>query len=196
MGGETALEGGFADPAAEGARAFRAALDAMARPGHVHELQGARPPRGLSRAAGALLLALADTETPLWLPERLAEGPVAHWLRFHANAPRAAAPGEAAFAVGRWEELVPLAAWPAGEPAYPDRSATLIVELPALFGGLRLSLTGPGIEARETLAPALPEGAAEALRSNAARFPLGVDIFFCAAASIAALPRTTRIGGR
>jgi alpha-D-ribose 1-methylphosphonate 5-triphosphate synthase subunit PhnH len=190
-----ALDGGFSDPAQQAARVFRALLDAMARPGTVRAVAGAAPPRGLSAAAGAALVTLADAETPIWLPERLARGPAADWLRFHTGAPGAGGPGEARFAVGAWGELAPLAQWPAGGPAYPDRSATLIVELDALEGGPQFRLAGPGIAGTRTFAPALPEGAAAELAANAARFPLGVDLILAAGDRLAALPRSTRAGG-
>ena len=192
---QTALEGGFADRPRQSAVAFRAALDVLARPGRVREVTGAVPPDGLSVAAGVLLLTLTDAETPLWLPERLRGGAVAEWLRFHANAPQGIVPGQAMFALGRWEELLPLEHWPAGEPAYPDRAATLIVEVAALEGGPVLALSGPGIDGRARLAPVLPAGAAKMLRANAARFPLGLDFFFTAGCRVAGLPRSTRIGG-
>ncbi len=189
------LEGGFGDRARDSAVAFRAALDVLARPGRVGELTGATPPEGLSAAAGVLLLTLTDAETPLWLPERLRDGAVAEWLRFHTNAPPAAGRGQAMFAAGRWEEVLALEHWPAGEPAYPDRAATLIVEVAALEGGPVLELSGPGIDGLARLAPVLPSGAAAALRANAARFPLGLDFFFAAGGQVAGLPRSTRIGG-
>ena len=189
-----ALEGGFADRPREAAVAFRAALDALARPGRVREAGGVKPPDGLSVAAGVLLLTLADAETPLWLPDRLRGGAVAEWLRFHTNAPQVAGRSQAMFAVGHWDELMPLDGWRMGEPAYPDRSATLIVELAALDGGPVLELSGPGIEKTVNLAPVLPGDAVAALSRNAARFPLGLDFFFTAAGRVAGLPRSTRIG--
>jgi alpha-D-ribose 1-methylphosphonate 5-triphosphate synthase subunit PhnH len=192
---QAGLEGGFDDRARSSAVAFRAALDVLARPGRIGEMAGAAPPEGLSVAAGVLLLTLADVETPLWLPERLRGGAVAEWLRFHTNAPPAAARGQAMFALGRWEELLPLADWPAGTPAYPDRAVTMIVEVAALEGGPVLALSGPGIDGRGRLAPVLTSGAATALRANAARFPLGLDFFFTAGGRVAGLPRSTRIGG-
>jgi alpha-D-ribose 1-methylphosphonate 5-triphosphate synthase subunit PhnH len=192
---DQALEGGFADRPTGSAAAFRAALDALARPGQLRRLEGATPPAGLSPAAGALLLTLADAETPLWLAQRLRDCAVADWLRFHCNAPLEMARQRAMFAVGSWDELVPLDDWAAGDPAYPDRSATLVVEVPALEGGAALALAGPGIEDRAVLAPVLPGGAAAQLRANAARFPLGLDFFFTAGNRVAGLPRATRIGG-
>lgn len=189
-----ALEGGFADGAREAAAAFRTALGVLACPGTVRGVAGVHPPDGLSTAAGVLLLTLADAETPLWLPERLRGGAAAQWLRFHTNAPQVDRPDLATFAVGHWGELMPLDDWPMGEPAYPDRSATLIVEVAALVGGQELALSGPGIEDTARLAPVLPAGAAAALRRNAARYPLGLDIFFAAGERVAGLPRSTKIG--
>ena len=190
-----AREAGFNDRPRDSAVAFRAALGALARPGRLHQVGCVEPPDGLSGAAGALLLTLADAETPLWLPERL-RGGAAAWLRFHTNAPQVTGRGQAMFAVGHWDELTPLEEWRVGDPAYPDRSATLIVEVPALEGGEVLDLSGPGIDGRARLAPVLPEGAAAALARNAARFPLGVDFFFTAAGQVAGLPRSTRIDPR
>jgi alpha-D-ribose 1-methylphosphonate 5-triphosphate synthase subunit PhnH len=83
---------------------------------------------------------------------------------------------------------VPLAGFPLGTPEYPDRSATLIVDLPALSAtGARL--TGPGI--RDTAALSLPDPAAFA--ANGAGFPLGLDFILCAGDRLAGLPRTTRV---
>ena len=193
---QTALEGGFADRPRDAAVAFRAALDVLARPGRIREVAGAAPPDGLSVAAGVLLLTLADAETPLWLPERLRGGAVAEWLRFHTNAPQAAGRGQAMFATGHWEELLPLEDWSVGEPAYPDRAATLIIEVAALDGGPALELSGPGIDGRARLAPVLRPGAVAALRANAAQFPLGLDFFLTAGRQVAGLPRSALIGQR
>lgn len=171
---------------------FRAALDAMARPGSLRAIEGVEPPEGLSPAAAGLVATLADAETPLWLPERLRGGAAERWVAFHANA-RIVPRGEAHFALGTWEELMPLETWPAGTPAYPDRSVTCLVEVAALSGGPVLSLRGPGIERERAFAPALPEDAAGVLAANAARFPMGVDLFFTAGIWAAALPRSSRV---
>ena len=182
-----ALEGGFADPPVEAARAFRAALDAMARPGTVRRIGGARPPGPLSPAAGALALALCDADAPVWLAPSLDVEAVRAWLRFHTGAVLVAK-REAAFAFGRWDELVPLGDFATGEPDYPDRSATLVVEVARL--GRDHRLTGPGIEGEAWLG--VPDPAA---RRAAMRFPLGLDLFLTCGAELAALPRTTRVEG-
>jgi alpha-D-ribose 1-methylphosphonate 5-triphosphate synthase subunit PhnH len=185
-----ALDGGFADPAIGAARVFRAALQAMARPGTVHRVTGARPPAPLSPAAGALALTLADHDTGLWLGPSIDTAAVRDWLSFHAGAPFVL-PAEARFAFGRWPELA-LDAFPAGTPEYPDRSATLVVEVDELATDPARAhrLTGPGIEREAWLS--VPDPAA--LVANRARYPLGLDFFLTCGDRLAALPRTVRIG--
>ncbi|MBC7133937.1 Alpha-D-ribose 1-methylphosphonate 5-triphosphate synthase subunit PhnH [Pseudoruegeria aquimaris] len=182
-----ALSGGFADPPIQSAQAFRKVMEAMARPGTIHEISGAEPPVPLSQAAGSVLLTLCDGDTPIHLAGGHDTEAIRDWLAFHTGAPLAAA-SECMFALGRWEALKPLSAYPLGTPEYPDRSATLIVECDELAAeGVELS--GPGIEARAALS--LPEVAA--FRANNALFPLGLDFIFTCGSRLAALPRTTRI---
>lgn len=185
---ETAsLSGGFANAPTDSSRAFRAAMNAMARPGRIEEIEGAAPPAPLSAAAGALLLTLADQETPVHLAGAHDCREIRDWLTFHTGAPLVTAE-RAMFAVGTWEALTPLARFRQGEAEYPDRSASLIVEREALSAtGARL--TGPGIETSAMLS--LPE--VEAFQANAALFPLGLDFWFTAGSRIAALPRTTKV---
>lgn len=183
----TELSGGFADPARDAARAFRAALQAMARPGRIATVTGATPPVPLSPAAGALLLVLTDPGTGLWLAPSHDTPALRDWIAFQTGAP-IVPPERAMFALGSWAALQPLDRFPPGQPDYPDRSATLIVEMEALSAaGARL--TGPGIETEARLS--LPEVAAFA--ANRAAFPLGLDFFLTAGARLAGLPRSTRV---
>ena len=181
-----ALTGGFHDAPVDAARAFRALLEAMARPGRVQPISGATPPAPLSPAAGTALLTLTDSTTPLYLAPSHDTPALRDWIAFHCAAPLCA-PQEAVFALGRWEDL-PLDRFPLGTPEYPDRAVTLIVEVAALTP-VNARLSGPGIatvqEAR------LPEIAAFA--ANHTRFPLGFDCYFCAGAEIAALPRSSHV---
>lgn len=184
---DDALTGGFENAPVESARAFRAALSAMARPGTVEEVSGATAPAPVSPAAAALLLTLCDKETPLYLAPGHDGQAVRDWVAFHIGAPLVM-PGEAMFALGRWDALGALAAFPVGTSEYPDRSTTLIVELDELAQeGARL--TGPGIETEARLS--LPE--VRAFQANRIAFPLGCDFYFTAGARLAALPRTTRV---
>ncbi|ALG90676.1 MAG: phosphonate C-P lyase system protein PhnH [Confluentimicrobium sp.] len=183
-----ALTGGFENAPIDAAHAFRAALNAMARPGRIYTITGATPPAPLSKAAGTLLLTLADAETPVYLAPSHDLPELRDWLTFHTGAPLCG-PQEAVFAVGGWSALQPLKAYRIGEPEYPDRSATLIVEVGVLCKDAGATLTGPGIEVSETLR--LPK--VTAFQNNAALFPLGLDFYFTAGDELAALPRTTKV---
>lgn len=184
-----ALTGGFADAPVAAAHAFRAVMEAMARPGTIVTLTGAAPPAPMSVAAGAVVLTLCDPETPVYLAPSHDVAAVRDWIAFHTGAP-IVTPDRAMFALGDWAGLQPLDRFAIGTPEYPDRSATLIVELPAL-GAQGLRLTGPGI--RDAAALSLPEVAA--FRTNAALFPLGLDFCFTCGDRAAALPRTTHVSG-
>lgn len=191
------LAPGFVDPVHDAQGAFRAVLDALARPGTVQVLATRLvPPAPLTAELAAVALALADADAPLWLDASLAREPaVAAFLRFHTGAPVVADPAEAAFAlVSDPARCPPFAAFAQGTPAYPDRSTTLVLALERLDGetpGLRLS--GPGIrgEARLAASP-LPADLVARLRANHALFPRGVDLVLVAPGRVAGLPRSTR----
>ncbi|MDZ4095590.1 MAG: phosphonate C-P lyase system protein PhnH [Paracoccaceae bacterium] len=182
-----ALSGGFTDAPVQSAHAFRAALDAMARPGRIVTLAGAAPPAPMSQAAGVLLLTLADSTTPIHLASSHDLPGVRDWITFHTNAPLVT-PGQASFVLGSWSALQPLHRFAIGTPEYPDRSATLIIEMPAL-DATGAQLTGPGIKDKAMLS--LPDNAAFA--ANHALYPLGQDFFLTCGARLAALPRSTQV---
>lgn len=185
------LTPGFADPVLDAQAAFRAVLDAMSRPGRVHHVGAElRPPAPLMPAASAALLALADAATPLWHD---AGAQAEAWLRFHAGAPVAATPREAAFVLATGAPPA-LAMLDAGTEEEPERGATLLVQVAALEEGAGLRLTGPGIEHEHRLAVhGLPDGFVAAWAANRAFFPRGIDVILCAGDRLAALPRTVAI---
>jgi alpha-D-ribose 1-methylphosphonate 5-triphosphate synthase subunit PhnH len=185
---------GFADPARDGARAFRAILEAMARPGRVLAPPApAESAPGLSRAATAAILTLVDGDARLWVAPRLATPALGGWLRFWCGAAAEPDPALAAFAVGRWPELAAAGPSAQGTPAYPDRSATLIVEVDALEEGAGATLRGPGIETAHRLAVSGVDASFWADRAAArAAFPLGTDVILTAGGRLAALPRSLR----
>ncbi len=181
------LSGGFADAPVQSAHAFRHVLEAMARPGTIRTVTGATPPAPLSVAAGVALLTLADGTTPVHLAGAADCRSVRDWIAFHIGAPLSPAE-DADFAVGTWDHLAPVTRFRIGQPDYPDRSATLIVELDRLTNH-GPCLTGPGIATGTWLS--LPETAA--FRANRALFPLGFDCIFTCGDRLAALPRSTRV---
>lgn len=182
-----ALSGGFTEAPIQSARAFREILEALARPGMIRRVSGATPPATLSIAAGVALLVLADPTTRVHLAGAADCSAVRDWIAFHIGAPISKAE-DADFAVGTWEALHPVTRFRIGQPDYPDRSATLIVECDRLVNH-GPALTGPGIETATWLN--LPETAA--FRANRALFPLGFDTLFTAGDRVAGLPRSTRV---
>ncbi len=186
-----ALGGGFADAPVDAARAFRAALEVMSRPGRIEHAEGAAPPAPMPVAAGALALTLCDPEIPVWLAPSLRTAEVEGWLRFHCGAPLAGRE-RAMFAFGTPEELAPAENFPMGTAEYPDRSATLVALVEG-FEGAALALTGPGVKGEARLA--LGDACAPVLAlmaGNGALFPQGRDLFLVAGDRIAGLPRTVR----
>ncbi len=179
--------GGFSAPATDAAHAFRAAMNAMARPGQSFDITGATPPEGISTAAGTLLLTLCDPETKLFLADDVDSEALRAWITFHTGAPIVAA-GEADFALGGWDALMPLDQYRIGTSEYPDRSTTLIIEQPA-FGAPNAVLSGPGI--KDQIKMDLPDVAQ--LQRNTVMFPLGLDFFFTAGTQVMALPRSSQI---
>lgn len=191
------LDGGFADPVFAAQGVFRAVMDAMARPGSIRQLPAlAAPPAPLTPAGAAVALTLCDHETAIWLDPALqaTRGAVA-WLGFHAGAPLARTPSDAQFAiVSATGDCIALENFAQGTQEYPDRSATLILQVDTLSGGQPLVLKGPGIATEAIISPApLPRHFVEQWRQNGARFPRGVDVVLAAPEGIACLPRTTRI---
>ena len=187
---------GFADPTRDSQAVFRRVMDAVARPGTIQDLSFApEPPAGLGRAAAAVALTLFDFETLVWLDPELRTGPAADWLRFHCACPFTDNPGEAAFAiVVDAQACPPLSSFNPGDAKYPDRSTTLIVQVPGLVGGRCATLEGPGIKGRTSLAPAgLEPGFWTQVQANHARFQFGVDLIFAAGDLVAGLPRSTRV---
>lgn len=181
-----ALEGGFKNAPTDAAHAFRSIMTAMARPGEISTVEGATPPAPLSVAAGVTLLTLCDPDTPVHLGASVDTQEIRDWVTFHTGAPLVGAK-DSMFAVGEWQDLT-LGDFPIGTSEYPDRSATLIVEVPTL-DNTGATLAGPGI--KDTAKLSVPETGA--FQENRLHFPLGLDFIFTCGNRLAGLPRSTRV---
>jgi len=186
----SALTPGFADPVLGAQAAFRAVLEAMSRPGRIVTAGSAlRPPAPMNQAAAAVLLTLADADTPL---AQDAGADAEAWLRFHCGAPLVA-PGAASFVLATGAAPA-LASLVQGSEEEPQNGATLILQVAALVAGEGWRLTGPGIETEHRLrVDGPPEGFLAAWAANRVGFPCGVDVVLCAGDRLAALPRTVSI---
>lgn len=186
---------GFSNPGTDAQSVFRAALRALATPGRIQAVEPrSGVPAGLSPAMTALLLALVDVDTPVWLPQGV-DAAVKGFLRFHCACPLVDDPAQARFvAVPAGFQAPALSSCNAGDPAYPDLSCTLLIEVASLDKGQPVTLSGPGIEHTQSL-PVTGLDAAfwTQWRENHRRFPLGVDVLLTQGVQVCGLPRTTRV---
>ncbi|MBB4232534.1 phosphonate C-P lyase system protein PhnH [Rhizobium mongolense] len=190
------LKPGLNDPIFDAQAVFRAALLATAYPGRTIALdRSLDAPKPLDSSTALLCLALMDFETPVWLDQPTTASDVPNWLRFHCGLPIAAEPAVAGFALITNTGNVPhLHQFHPGELQYPDRSATVIIQLPALTGGPETIWAGPGIRESTTVGLAgLPSWFWSDWELNAEYYPLGVDVFFTSGNALIALPRTIKV---
>jgi alpha-D-ribose 1-methylphosphonate 5-triphosphate synthase subunit PhnH len=188
---------GFADPVHHSQQWYRALLNAMSRPGTVcapcGEAMPQQVPAPCSPAAAGVALTLLDHETPVWLQQP--ESPLAHWLQFHCGCPLTHRPEDAAFAVITDSNTVPdWSRFATGTPEYPDRSATLIIQVQSAAAAGPVTLQGPGTQKEAHISVS---GLADAFwtmhQANAALFPQGTDTILAAPEGVLCLPRTVHI---
>jgi len=187
------LAPGLLDGVHDSQQAFRAVLDALARPGQVRHIGPALAGMDLGGALARLLLSLSDDETPVWW--QCADADLQQWLRFHTGAPLAEWPDAASFSVLQDSARMPsLADFAAGTAASPEFSCTVFIELPELAGGPTLEWIGPGIQSVQRVGlQGLPADFWAQWQANHAAFPQGVDIIFTCGENALGLPRTTRV---
>lgn len=189
------LAPGFNDPQLDAQRVFRQLLQAMARPGQIVPIDRLpEAPKPLCGGAAALALTLFDLDTPIWLDEAL-RATAGDYLAFHTGAPVTAGIEEAAFVlVADGMQLPDLGKLALGEAEYPERAATIIVQVERLRIGAGHRLRGPGILGHVDIG--VDGLAAEfwtELRRNQERFPLGFDAVLVAGDMVLALPRTVTL---
>lgn len=192
-GGDSDLQPGFRHLVLDAQRSFRAALQALSRPGLVVsapvELDAPAP---LAPATAALALTLFDADTPVWLDAGSDTRALRAYLRFHCGCPLTDTPASASFAVVSDAARLPaLHGFDIGDECYPDRACTVLLQLPALEGGPPARLSGPGVDGHVDLAPAgLPVDFAARWAANRGLFPQGVDVFLCSGTRFIGLPRS------
>jgi alpha-D-ribose 1-methylphosphonate 5-triphosphate synthase subunit PhnH len=182
---------GFADPARDAQRAFRAILDALAHPARRYRLHGpAEPPAALGPGLAAVALTLLDDDCTVWL----GDAETAAWLAFHTGARRAGDPAAADFLITRPDALPPLASLALGTDEAPHRSATVVLDIRGCDRPARFTARGPGIDGTAAFAaPWAFDGFADAWQRNTELFPRGVDLLLVDSGTVTALPRTTRL---
>lgn len=190
------LKPGFTDPVFDAQAVFRAAMLATAYPGRIMTLDRSfAAPKPFSSATAALCLTLMDFETPTWLDKQAAAGDAPAWLRFHCGLPLAEETATARFAVIADPAKMPrIFTFHPGDVEYPDRSSTLIIQVPSLTGGTATTWTGPGIKSSASAAIAgLPAWFWSDWDLNRELYPRGVDVMFTSGNAFIGLPRTITV---
>jgi alpha-D-ribose 1-methylphosphonate 5-triphosphate synthase subunit PhnH len=190
------FSGGFAEPVFAAQRIFRVLMDGMANPTQIASVgAGAEAPSPASPALAAIALTLLDHDTAVWLSPALRQSAFPQWLAFHTGAPITDDRMGADFALYALADGFPdLAGLPLGSDTYPDRSATLLIELENLVGGETFVARGPGIRDTAEFSPrGMPEAFAEAWALNHGLFPRGLDLILISGGEFLCLPRTTRL---
>lgn len=191
-----AIPAGFDDPSMESQAVFRAVLAGFSRPGRIAEVAlEEAPPAPMMTGAAAIALTLFDLATPVHLAASVNTPAVRDYLTFHTGCPLTEGKTLASFAVMTAAEANDgIEAFAIGTSEYPDRSATLIIQVSAINTGGMIQLTGPGIEGRHKVSIEGVEAAFwMAQRRNQKLFPLGVDFVFVADNRLLCLPRTTNV---
>ncbi|MFH2058199.1 MAG: phosphonate C-P lyase system protein PhnH [Pseudomonadota bacterium] len=174
---------------------FRQILLAMASPGTIVDIGiDLVTPETIHSAAGAILLALLDFETPLWSDLENTSSSI-QWLRFHTGAAITRLKQNAMFAlVTDYDNFEYPALFNPGTIESPDISTTMIVQTRGLDDISRIKLTGPGIKNQTFLRL---NGIREKFWSNRSElyniYPLGVDMIFVCDTNLVAIPRTTKV---
>jgi alpha-D-ribose 1-methylphosphonate 5-triphosphate synthase subunit PhnH len=185
---------GFEDLALDSQAVFRQVLSAISKPGEIHVSNtGIESPEGLHPAAAAVLLALLDQDTRLWLSPAFGAGVAGAYLRFHTGCILTDNPLAADFVLARPDELPKLSELSLGSEEYPERSATVVVQVDDLSNDGGWHLSGPGIDGHAVLQVAgLEASFLPDWRESQLQFPRGIDLIFTSADRLAAMPRTTR----
>ena len=190
---------GFANPVRDAQQVFRAVLQALAHPTiPQHVNVDMLPPAPLGVTIGAVILALCDEQTPLWLDPALRAAPeVCAWIVFHTGARIVDRADDAAFVIASSPSASPrLADLARGTDEEPHRSATLVIDACCAPGMGALKATGPGIQGiADWDGAGLPREFLPQWQENHSVFPRGVDIILAAETAVLGLPRTTALIG-
>ena len=183
---------GFSDPVHEAQTTFRALLTALSHPGLIQPIiTPLTPPSGLTAACAAACLSLFDLETMVWLSPNI-DPEIQAWLQFHTGCPLTGDSQVANFAVIPNINQPNLTQFNLGTAEQPERSTTLLIQLPTLTGGKTIQLKGPGIADQQTVDLPVPESFWQQWQDNIQNYPLGIDIFFLSQDAVIGLPRTTQ----
>ncbi len=187
---------GFQNPTFDSTDVFRKVLTAMSHPGEIQDLKApCTHPDSLNPTSAAILLALADMETEVWLAPEMDSAEARNFLKFHTGCKVVEDPNECKFAIANSNsDIASYKALSTGSAEYPDRSATLIMAVEDIDNAQGVTLTGPGIKvSRHLKVSNVIKEFWTWFETNTQLFPQGVDVIFASEAHIAAVPRTIKL---
>ena len=190
------LKPGFSNPVLDSQATFRAALNAFSFPGRIQTMDRiADPPAPLSAATVAYLLTIADLDTPTWLDTKAGNKSVRDFLLFHCGCPLVGETEAAALAVVTDPAAAPrLGMFAQGDELYPDRSATVIIQVTSFSKGQTVTARGAGVKDSMPLQiDGLPDWFWQDWTTNQACYPLGVDVLLTCGAEAIGLPRSIHL---
>ena len=175
-------------------RAFRALLDAMARPGTIQQLPEACVTDGVWGSALVVMQCLLDHEVTFAVEAD--DRSVAEQILRRTGA-RTAALADASYVLADAAHAVAVIEGAReGELEEPEHSATVVIVVSSVTGGTtRAALTGPGIATVMALElDGIERSALSALLERNAVFPSGIDtVFVDLTGRVVCVPRSTRI---
>ncbi|WP_028548457.1 phosphonate C-P lyase system protein PhnH [Paenibacillus sp. UNC451MF] len=181
--------------------AYRKLIDSMSRPGTISDLSLEAGKldmvQGLLPATLIIAQMLLDTEVTFKVVSER-ESQIAHLLSQWTYAKEAVLDtADFIFVMSdaaQGELLRTLETAKIGDLMDPHSSSTIIMETESLFGGIKLSLAGPGIQTSSRAEMLISDEWTDARAVRNAEFPLGLDmIFIDKFHRVLALPRTTQV---
>jgi alpha-D-ribose 1-methylphosphonate 5-triphosphate synthase subunit PhnH len=195
LAGSQVIQAGFEHQAYGSQSVFRVALDSLSHPGRVFTVPiETELPRAGYPTSAALLLALLDSDTCVWVSPLLAQSDAAQWLRFHTGCQVVADPSAAQFLwIEQSDAMPPINTLALGSDEYPEQSATCVIEVQTFDTQEQgLLLQGPGIPEKRFLGiTGLPDYFALQWVQNHALFPRGIDVLLTTKTQVVGLPRST-----
>ncbi len=194
---------GLQDQVTGGQVIFRSALKAMSEPGTVVDISQDIAVEPLSPAMYAVILALLDQQTSLWLAKSFDQPQVVKNLQFHTGVKLAKTAQEAQFALAMASEIDELERFNIGTDESPEMSCSLFLQVDSISIDENISdsidcsvlaLSGPGIETIKNVGISkLSKSLIDYLTERSGEFPKGLDCYFVSQNQLLCIPRTTQV---
>ena len=166
---------------------FRSILFATSYPGSIEILDNINSRSNLSSASCSIIKTFCDSYSNIFLGRNINNSETIDWIKFNTGA-NITDKKNANFAIGTWDDLLPLGEFKKGDEQNPDQSCTIICQ--SQFEKPNAIISGPGIKSSKSIF--LPDR--EIIKKNNQQFPLGLDFYFVDNEKFYSIPRSLKIG--